>query len=239
MNLINYYYGGIVVVILFVLFLAYKGLFGAKFKKQSIDFMTKAQYSKLGRNALVETISKFRKGTMDERMVLVLANIIERIPIINLVYVILPKSLFINILYNQEQAIFDMIEKPLKSGNTYTFPEMELKAEPLKESELSQLTEAVKEFNEVLPTVKELKPLMENLPMLVEIAKLASKESSNKDNTKDSVGEKELVSKINTDNMTITPSEDLNSVNVVTKVEDGVMKHTLDLGSEVEEKEEQ
>lgn len=236
MNLINYYYAGIVVVILFVLFLAYKGLFGAKFKKQSIDFMTKAQYSKLGRNALVETISKFRKGTMDERMVLVLANVIERIPIINLVYVILPKSLFINILYNQEQAIFDMIEKPLKSGETYTFPEMELKAEPLKESELSQLTEAVKEFNEVLPTVKELKPLMENLPMLVEIAKLASKESSNKDVIKDGVVEKELVSKINTDNMTITPSEDLNSVNVVTKVDKDFLKPHVD--SEENNKEE-
>lgn len=236
MNLINYYYAGIVVVILFVLFLAYKGLFGAKFKKQSIDFMTKAQYSKLGRNTLVESISKFRKGTMDERMVLVLANIIERIPIINLVYVILPKSLFINILYNQEQAIFDMIEKPLKSGETYTFPEMELKAEPLKESELSQLTEAVKEFNEVLPTVKELKPLMENLPMLVEIAKLASKENSNKDVIKDGVCEKELASKINTDNMTITPSEDLNSVNVVTKVDKDFLKPYVD--SEENNKEE-
>lgn len=221
MNFINLYYAGGAVVVLVVLFLAYKGLFGAKFKKHSIDLMTKAQYSKLGRNALVESIAKFRKGTMDEKMVLVLANLIEKVPGLNMIYTIFPKSLVINFLYNREQNIFDLIEKPLKSGAKYNFPETtaELKEfTPLGENEISQLTEAVKGFNEVIPTVKELKPLMDNLPTLVEVAKLFAKSETVEKGAKNNGPEKALVKNViaTTDKETEDTSE---------KVDEEVIKH--------------
>ena len=232
MNFINLYYAGGAVVVLVVLFLAYKGLFGAKFKKHSIDLMTKAQYSKLGRNALVESIAKFRKGTMDEKMVLVLANLIEKVPGLNMIYTIFPKSLVINFLYNREQNIFDLIEKPLKSGAKYNFPETtaELKEfTPLGETEIAQLTEAVKGFNEVIPTVKELKPLMDNLPTLVEVAKLFAKTETVEKGTKNNGPEKALVKNVT------ESTKDSNSDKTDTKSDEVVLRHTLDLESIIEE----
>lgn len=222
MNFINLYYAVGAVVVLVVLFLAYKGLFGAKFKKHSIDLMTKAQYSKLGRNALVESIAKFRKGTMDEKMVLVLANLIEKVPGLNMIYTIFPKSLVINFLYNREQNIFDLIEKPLKSGAKYNFPETtaELKEfTPLGETEIAQLTEAVKGFNEVIPTVKELKPLMDNLPTLVEVAKLFAKSETIEKGTKNNGPEKALVKNVT------TTSSNKETEDTSEKVDEEVIKH--------------
>ena len=232
----NYYYAGGIVAVLLVLFAGYKNVFGNRFKRMSVDFMTKAQYSRLGRNALADSIANFRKGTMDEKMVLVIANLIEKVPGLSTLYTIFPKKTVVNFLYAKTQSMFDLCESALKGYKKYPIPGSEITAElQLKEldsTQLDKIQEATDEFRKVLPTIEKLNPLLDELPKIIELGKIFT---AKPEETKKSSPDIALVN--NTDNMVVTPSEDPNSMKIVTKVEDGVMKHTLDLRSETEEDE--
>lgn len=232
----NYYYAGGIVAVLLVLFAGYKNVFGSRFKRMSVDFMTKAQYSRLGRNALADSIAKFRKGTMDEKMVLVIANLIEKVPGLSTLYTIFPKKVVVNFLYSKEQAMFDLCESALKGYKKYPIPGSEITAElQLKEldsTQLDKIQETTDELKKVLPTLEKLNPLLDNLPTVIEMTQLLSKECTTKNVIKDNVGEKQLVGKIFTDNMSITKDpNDVNSVHVVTE-KTGILEHDLKLASE-------
>ena len=232
----NYYYAGGIVAVLLVLFAGYKNVFGNRFKRMSVDFMTKAQYSRLGRNALADSIANFRKGTMDEKMVLVIANLIEKVPGLSTLYTIFPKKVVVNFLYSKEQAIFDLCESALKGHKKYPIPGSEITAElQLKEldsTQLDKIQETTDELKKVLPTLEKLNPLLDNLPTVIEMTQLLSKEHTRKNVIKDNIGEKQLVGKISTDNMAITKDpNDVNSVHVVTE-KNGILEHDLKIASD-------
>ena len=232
----NYYYAGGIVAVLLVLFAGYKNVFGNRFKRMSVDFMTKAQYSRLGRNALADSITNFRKGTMDEKMVLVIANLIEKVPGLSTLYTIFPKKVVVNFLYSKEQAMFDLCESALKGYKKYPIPGSEITAElQLKEldsTQLDKIQETTDELKKVLPTLEKLNPLLDNLPTVIEMTRLLSKDHIAKNVIKDNVGEKQLVGKISTDNMAITKDpNDVNSVHVVTE-KNGILEHDLKLAED-------
>lgn len=208
----NYYYAGGIVAVLLILFAGYKNVFGSRFKKMSVDFMTKAQYSRLGRNALADSIANFRKGTMDEKMVLVIANLIEHVPGLSTVYTIFPKKTVVNFLYSKTQAMFDLCESALKGYKKYPIPGSEITAElkELDSSQLDKIQEATDEFRKVLPTLEKLNPLLDELPKVIELGRIFT---DKKDDTKKATPNIALA-----DNMTVAPDkEDVNTVHVTTK----------------------
>ena len=212
----NYYYAGGIVAVLLVLFAGYKNIFGNRFKRMSVDFMTKAQYSRLGRNALADSIANFRKGTMDEKMVLVIANLIEKVPGLSTLYTIFPKKTVVNFLYSKTQSMFDLCESALKGYKKYPIPGSEITAElQLKEldsTQLDKIQEATDEFRKVLPTIEKLNPLLDELPKIIELGKIFTA----KPETKKSSPDIALVN--NVDNMVATPNkEDVNTVNISIK----------------------
>ena len=213
----NYYYAGGIVAVLLILFAGYKNVFGSRFKRMSVDFMTKAQYSRLGRNALADSIAKFRKGTMDEKMVLVIANLIEHVPGLSTVYTFFPKKTVVNFLYSKTQAMFDLCESALKGYKKYPIPldhyqlgEMTTELKELDNSQLDKIQEATDEFRKVLPTIEKLNPLLDELPKIIELVRIFT---DKKDDTKKATPDIALV-----DNMTVAPDkEDVNTVHIVTK----------------------
>ena len=208
----NYYYAGGIVAVLLVLFAGYKNVFGSRFKRMSVDFMTKAQYSRLGRNALADSIAKFRKGTMDEKMVLVIANLIEHVPGLSTIYTFFPKKTVVNFLYSKTQAMFDLCESALKGYKKYPIPGSEITAElkELDNSQLDKIQEATDEFRKVLPTLEKLNPLLDELPKIIELGRIFT---DKKDDTKKTSPDIALVN-----NMTVAPDkEDVNTVHIVTK----------------------
>lgn len=232
----NYYYAGGIVAVLLVLFAGYKNVFGSRFKRMSVDFMTKAQYSRLGRNALADSIANFRKGTMDEKMVLVIANLIEKVPGLSTLYTFLPKRTVVNFLYAKEQAMFDLCESALKGYKKYPIPGSEITAElidleprELNLDQLDKIQETTDALRKVLPTLEKLNPLLDSLPTVIEMTQLFSKEHTTKNVIKDNIGEKQLVGKISTDNMAVTKDpNDVNSINVVTG-KNGILENDLKL----------
>lgn len=213
----NYYYAGGIVAVLLILFAGYKNVFGSRFKKMSVDFMTKAQYSRLGRNALADSIAKFRKGTMDEKMVLVIANLIEHVPGLSTVYTFFPKKTVVNFLYAKTQAMFDLCESALKGYKKYPIPldhyqlgEMTTELTELDNTQLNKIQEATDEFRKVLPTIEKLNPLLDELPKIIELGRIFT---DKKDDTKKASPDIALV-----DSMTVAPDkEDVNTVHVTTK----------------------
>lgn len=213
----NYYYAGGIVAVLLILFAGYKNVFGSRFKRMSVDFMTKAQYSRLGRNALADSIAKFRKGTMDEKMVLVIANLIEHVPGLSTVYTFFPKKTVVNFLYSKTQAMFDLCESALKGYKKYPIPldhyqlgEITTELKELDNSQLDKIQEATDEFRKVLPTIEKLNPLLDELPKIIELGRIFT---DKKDDTKKATPDIALV-----DNMTVAPDkEDVNTVHIVTK----------------------
>lgn len=208
----NYYYAGGIVAVLLILFAGYKNVFGSRFKRMSVDFMTKAQYSRLGRNALADSIAKFRKGTMDEKMVLVIANLIEHVPGLSTIYTFFPKKTVVNFLYAKTQAMFDLCESALKGYKKYPIPGSEITAElkELDNSQLDKIQEATDEFRKVLPTIEKLNPLLDELPKIIELGRIFT---DKKDDTKKAVPDIALA-----DNMTVAPDkEDANTVHITTK----------------------
>lgn len=213
----NYYYAGGIVAVLLILFAGYKNVFGSRFKRMSVDFMTKAQYSRLGRNALADSIAKFRKGTMDEKMVLVIANLIEHVPGLSTVYTFFPKKTVVNFLYSKTQAMFDLCESALKGYKKYPIPldhyqlgEMTTELKELDNSQLDKIQEATDEFRKVLPTLEKLNPLLDELPKIIELGRIFT---DKKDDSKKTTPDIALV-----DNMTVAPDkEDVNTVHIVTK----------------------
>lgn len=213
----NYYYAGGIVAVLLILFAGYKNVFGSRFKRMSVDFMTKAQYSRLGRNALADSIAKFRKGTMDEKMVLVIANLIEHVPGLSTVYTFFPKKTVVNLLYSKTQAMFDLCESALKGYKKYPIPldhyqlgEMTAELTELDNTQLNKIQEATDEFRKVLPTLEKLNPLLDELPKIIELGRIFT---DKKDDTKKATPDIALV-----DNMTVAPDkENVNTVHIITK----------------------
>ena len=213
----NYYYAGGIVAVLLILFAGYKNVFGSRFKRMSVDFMTKAQYSRLGRNALADSIAKFRKGTMDEKMVLVIANLIEHVPGLSTIYTFFPKKTVVNFLYAKTQAIFDLCESALKGYKKYPIPldhyqlgEMTTELMELDNTQLNKIQEATDEFRKVLPTLEKLNPLLDELPKVIELGRIFI---DKKDDTKKAVPDIALA-----DNMSVAPDkEDVNTVHITTK----------------------
>lgn len=209
----NYYYAGGIVAVLLILFAGYKNVFGSRFKKMSVDFMTKAQYSRLGRNALADSIANFRKGTMDEKMVLVIANLIEHVPGLSTLYTFFPKKTVVNFLYAKTQAMFDLCESALKGYKKYPIPGSEFTAElkELDSSQLDKIQEATDEFRKVLPTLEKLNPLLDELPKVIELGRIFT---DKKDDTKKATTPNIALA----DNMTVAPDkEDVNAVHVTSK----------------------
>ena len=180
------YVGGIVLfVIALAGFIFEKYNFGSKvFVEKVVKFMTKAEYGKLAGNALAEHVARFRNGTLDERMVLVLANVIEQIPGAKLLYTVFPKNSVINYLNKKVQGIFDTIEVALKGHVTYTEETFDIASFAgeisnigLQAAEVEQVTNAVKDLKEVQESLSTLKPYLEYLPKLIEIAKALEKAS--------------------------------------------------------------
>ena len=235
----NYYYAGGIVAVLLILFAGYKNVFGSRFKRMSVDFMTKAQYSRLGRNALADSIAKFRKGTMDEKMVLVIANLIEHVPGLSTIYTFFPKKTVVNFLYSKTQAMFDLCESALKGYKKYPIPldhyqlgEMTTELKELDNSQLDKIQEATDEFRKVLPTIEKLNPLLDELPKIIELGRIFT---DKKDDTKKTTPDIALV-----DNMTVAPDkEDVNTVHIITKGDTDGDKFVEEKASEESIKEEE
>lgn len=176
----------VLVIIIILAFIADK-LFGKKFTDNIIQFITKAQYGKLASNVVADKIAKFRAGTMDDRMVLVIAEAINKIPVVNIIYIIFPKQLVVNWLYNKTQKIFDSVEVALKGQRRFGSVEeivsevLELNSFKLSDEDVDRLKDIIgKNIEETLPKylgdAEDLKELIElvrtNLPLLKELRPL-------------------------------------------------------------------
>lgn len=112
---------GIILLILVILY--FYGKTRKNVESKLIKYITKAEYGKLPKEKAQATlygiITKIHKSDLDERMVLVMAEAITYIPVIKLLYLIVPKKAFINWLNNLVQGVFSMTEVMLKGNKIY------------------------------------------------------------------------------------------------------------------------
>ena len=172
----------VIVVLVILATFAFNAYFGKKFNKLATNFIAKAQYGKLNASeAIVKVIEKFRGGTMDERMVLVIAEIIEKLPFVNLIYTVFPKKSVINFLYKKSQKVFDNVEDALKAHRRFGITEIEgiaLKTFDPEDFNLSH-EDLKKGFNtiaDIAPELNRLKPLLDNADQIAELVKILNKE---------------------------------------------------------------
>ena len=148
---------------------------------------------------------------MDEKMVLVIANLIEHVPGLSTVYTIFPKKTVVNFLYSKTQSMFDLCESALKGYKKYPIPgsEITMELKELDNSQLDKIQEATDEFRKVLPTLEKLNPLLDELPKVIELGRIFTEKKTD---------DKKISPNIAlADNMTITPDkEDVNTVHIVT-----------------------
>ena len=75
-------------------------VFNSKFRAKVYNLIAQAEIGALSKESLVKSIDKIQRGDLDERMVLVMASIIQLVPVLNLV----PTGILTHILHLRMQC---------------------------------------------------------------------------------------------------------------------------------------
>ena len=86
-------------------------VFNSKFRAKVYNLIAQAEVGDLSKESLAKTIDKVQQGDLDERMVLVMASIVQLLPVLNLV----PKSILVPFLNKYTQKAFDRIKLALRA----------------------------------------------------------------------------------------------------------------------------
>lgn len=171
MGIINFITQNAIVLDIVVILVILIGVFlNKKFRSFVYDLMAKAEENKLTYDVSTSTIDKLQKSDLDERMVLVIANIIHSLPILH----ILPKSFVISFLNNYVQKAFNNIKDLLKARREKVLQSKEIISENITEDINTSIlsardkliaemaaqaaTNSIKEyFDKILPQLEERK----------------------------------------------------------------------------------
>ena len=98
-------------------------IFNSKFRAKVYNLIAQAEVGDLSKESLAKTIDKVQQGDLDERMVLVMASIIQLVPVLNLI----PKSILTPFLNKYVQKAFNRIKLVLKTPPKSVLKDLELK----------------------------------------------------------------------------------------------------------------
>lgn len=115
-----------VLLALFILGWLFSAKIKGNFTGSIIRFITQAEYGKLSKAALADTIEKIQRSDLDDRMVLVMAEAIKSLPVLNVMFALVPRPLFVAWLNNRVQDVFEVIKGTLR-GQEYYGPKEENK----------------------------------------------------------------------------------------------------------------
>ena len=99
-----------ILIILLIIIIVYL-IFNSKFRAKVYNLIAQAEIGALSKESLVKSIDKIQRGDLDERMVLVMASIVQLLPVLNLV----PKSILVPFLNKYTQKAFDRIKLALRA----------------------------------------------------------------------------------------------------------------------------
>ena len=86
-------------------------IFNSKFRAKVYTLIAKAEVGDISKESLAKAIDKVQAGDLDDRMVLVMASIVQLLPVLNLV----PKSILVPFLNKYTQKAFDRIKLALRA----------------------------------------------------------------------------------------------------------------------------
>lgn len=136
-----------IIIILLVAVIIYL-IFNSKFRAKVYNLIAQAEVGNISRESLIKTIDKVQEGDLDDRMVLVMASIVQLVPVLN----IIPKSILVPFLNKYVQKAFDRIKLALKTvpKNATVAVQIDVQAENISNTIVSKLDdfESNKEIEE-------------------------------------------------------------------------------------------
>ena len=99
-----------ILIILLIITIVYL-IFNSKFRAKVYTLIAKAEVGDISKESLAKAIDKVQAGDLDDRMVLVMASIVQLLPVLNLV----PKSILVPFLNKYTQKAFDRIKLALRA----------------------------------------------------------------------------------------------------------------------------
>ena len=145
-------------------------VFNSKFRAKVYNLIAQAEIGTLSKESLVKSIDKIQRGDLDERMVLVMASIIQLVPVLNLI----PKSILTPFLNKYTQKAFNRIKLALKTTpkNTISDLEVSLKSEAVSSAIVSKLNDTFEPKEETHIPKEEIATRLDEIFERVKIAKI-------------------------------------------------------------------
>lgn len=117
----------IILIVFFFIFLSLSKNYRLLVQK----LIYKAEIGKLAKSRMYNAVVRFEDSDLDERMVLVLAELLQRIPVLPL---IMPKRILIPLLQRSVQRIFNQIKKLLDANSVKKISEVTEEKQKIVES---------------------------------------------------------------------------------------------------------
>ena len=145
-------------------------VFNSKFRAKVYNLIAQAEIGALSKESLVKSIDKIQRGDLDERMVLVMASIIQLVPVLNLV----PTGILTPILNKYTQKAFNRIKLALKTTpkNAMSDLEVSLKSEVVSSAIVSKLNDTFEPKEETHIPKEEIATRLDEIFERVRIAKI-------------------------------------------------------------------
>ena len=145
-------------------------VFNSKFRAKVYNLIAQPEIGVLSKESLVKSIDKVQQGDLDERMVLVMASIIQLVPVLNLV----PTGILTHILNKYTQKAFNRIKLALKTTpkNAMSDLEVSLKSEVVSSAIVSKLNDTFKPKEETHIPKEEIATRLDEIFERVKIAKI-------------------------------------------------------------------
>ena len=145
-------------------------VFNSKFRAKVYNLIAQAEIGVLSKESLAKAIDKVQQGDLDERMVLVMASIIQLVPVLNLV----PSGILTPILNKYTQKAFNRIKLALKTTpkNTISDLEVSLKSEVVSSAIVSKLNDTFETKEETHIPKEEIATRLDEIFERVKIAKI-------------------------------------------------------------------
>ena len=145
-------------------------VFNSKFRAKVYTLIAKAEVGDISKESLAKAIDKVQEGDLDERMVLVMASIIQLVPVLNLV----PTGILTPILNKYTQKAFNRIKLALKTTpkNAIVDLEVSLKSEVVSSAIVSKLNDTFKPKEETHIPKEEIATRLDEIFERVKIAKI-------------------------------------------------------------------
>ena len=158
-----------ILIILLIIIIVYL-IFNSKFRAKVYTLIAKAEVGDISKESLAKAIDKVQEGDLDERMVLVMASIIQLVPVLNLV----PTGILTPILNKYTQKAFNRIKLALKTTpkNAIVDLEVSLKSEVVSAAIVSKLNDTFEPKEETHIPKEEIATRLDEIFERVKIAKI-------------------------------------------------------------------